>query len=169
MYAAFRKAHGALLDLKSRKRELTYEEFSSHDLQKEMARYEVPSGKQREILELLVGNRPMAISDLKNYLQVTAVQRAENKLNDARNLAYTNELYFLDEVIASVNELVDTCNAWLFSVEHPSDRGPDIPEPPTRAQMHDALDGLHQVLRSYLANTVIWGTSSKKKGPACEG
>jgi len=155
MYAAFRKAHGALLDLKSRKRGLTYEEFNSHDLQKEKARYEVPSGKQQEILELLVRNRPMAISDLKNYLQVTAVQRAENKLNDARNLAYTNELYFSDEVIASVNELVDTCNAWLFSVEHPSDRGPDIPEPPTRAQMHDALDGLHQVLRSYLANTVI--------------
>ena len=56
----------------------------------------------------------MAISDLKNYLQVTAVQRAENKLNDARNLAYTNELYFSDEVIASVNELVDTCHAWFF-------------------------------------------------------
>ena len=34
-------------------------------------------------------------------------------------------------------------------------RGPNVPEPPTRAQMHDALDGLHQVLRSFLANTMI--------------
>ncbi len=66
-------------------------------------------------------------------------------------------------MIASVNELVDTCNAWLFSVEHPSDRDPEIPEPPTRAQMHDALDGLHQVLRSYLADTVIFQGSVSAK------
>lgn len=152
VYRSLREAHGSCLNLSAARQDLTFEEFNRDDLKEHMTRYEVPKGKQDEILERLGTDRVSAIEDLKAYLRMLEVQRAERDLALAKNVSYENELYFDDDAIEAIESLFDALNRWMLFIRFPPERG-EREGVPTAAEIDARLDTVHSVLREKLQGT----------------
>jgi len=150
VYKALRIAHGLCTGMTGFRQELTFEEFNDADLREYMTDRKVPRGKQDEIVERLVTDRTDAIGEMRNYVRMLERQEASNELRRARNTTYLNELYFDDETIAALDEFFALMDQWMFQFYFPRERErrSDLP---TMNQMRDALEAIHDLLRSRLS------------------
>jgi hypothetical protein len=149
VYRAMRVAHGACVNLRGVRQDLTFEEFNRDDLTAYMTRREVPQGKQEEILERLDTARDRGISEMRGYLRMLEVQEAERKLGEAQNETFLNELYFDDAVIETFNHFFSIMRKWMFHIQFPpgSFQRSDVP---TNEEMQAALEAVHTALRDRL-------------------
>jgi len=147
VYKALRIAHGYVSNLFGGRDQLTFEDFNREDIAAHMTSLDVPGGKQEEILAAWDDDKGAAIRDLRPYLRVMEVQRAEAKLIDARNEAIINELYLTDEAILAIDEVVKIMYEWLGHVKYPD---PDERWRPDEPALTTALEQTHHILRGEL-------------------
>lgn len=118
-----------------------------------MTSKEVLLGKQEEILTLWDANREEALKVLRPYLQMTKVQRADRKFNEARNACYLNELILPDEALDALTDLFNIMAEWLSYAEYPKERGERWR--PDRKALNGALEKVHVTLRAALMGNSI--------------
>jgi hypothetical protein len=150
VYRALRLAHGACVNLRGFRQGLTFEEFNATDLKEYMSSHQVPKGQQEEILGRLANDRAGAIRDMRAYIRIMEVQDAERTLGEAQNTVMLNELYFDDAVIETINSFFKVMNEWMAFIQVPAEAH-ERALVPTTAQMQQALEAVHTVLRERLS------------------
>lgn len=150
VYAALRVAHGAALNLRGLRQELTFEEFNADDLAKHMAARNVPLGMQERVIQGVATNRAKAIEEMRQYLRVMDYQDAERKFHAARNAALLNDLYFPDAVVEAINSFFDLLADWFAWVAEPRRPGEEGAAP-TKKPITAALEKVHGLMRADLS------------------
>jgi hypothetical protein len=148
VYEKFRIAHGRIRGLTGLSTQLTFEEYNVADITEYMSGRGVPKGKQDEVVALWSVDRSHAIGILRPYLRMLTIQEAERSFAEAKNCAYSNELYVSDTVIAKMNDLIGQLSEHLAAVEYPPEPGEKRPSKP---ELDKALEVLRDTLHAQLA------------------
>ena len=88
-----------------------------------------------------------AVAIQKHVFQIRT-PLANNKLQDARNLMYVNELYS-DSTIAAFDRFVRICIEWITRATFPPERGEKI-KAVSRDELNEALEQVKNALRAEL-------------------
>ncbi len=149
VYAAFRVAHGYVAALFGATERLSFVDYDAEDLAKYLDSRGVPQGMKKEILAFWPHDKAGARRIMDPYLRVFDVHDAEQKLKEAKNLAYLNELYLTDAAGQAINGLVGPLSEWVANAKYPT--GASDGWRPNQKLLDDALTVLHTTLRDELA------------------
>ncbi len=164
VYRAIRQAHGYCANLRGVRQQLTFEEFNRADLAAHMTRFEVPQGKQDEVLVVLGQDRSAAIENMREYLRLMEVQRAESKLGEAKNATYLNELYFEDATIDVIDSFFRVLDDWMAYIVLPA-KGEAQGDLPHKDSLDEALEAVQVALRAHLQGSGSHGADGKLRPP----
>jgi len=147
VYEKFRIAHGRVRGLTGLSSQLTFEEFNGADISRYMATRNIPMGKQDEVLALWEKDRDAALADLRPYLRMLDIQEADRAFSEAKNAAYSNELYMPNVVIERMNDLINHLAMHLGAVEYPLEPGE---KRPSKQELDAALEKLRDTFHAEL-------------------
>jgi len=151
IYRAVRVAHGAIANLFGAQRSLILDDCNREDVATLLEQFDVLQGKRAELLELWEADRAKAAEAIKKHLFDLRLPRAENKLQEARNLMYLNEIYFADATIEAFDAFVAKCNEWIARSAFPPERGEKV-KMVSRDELNASLERVQSTLRAELSD-----------------
>lgn len=150
VYSSVRVAHGAVGALFGLYEGFNLGECNEEDLRTLLGQFEVLKGKQDELLGAWRENRQEGTKAIQDYLFKLRVPLAENKLQEARNLMYINEIYFSDASMGAFDAFVRECLEWIGRAKFPPHRG-GIAKKLSRDKLNAALEEVQKAIRIELS------------------